>query len=157
MAKRILFVHYGDNWIRGSEKCLLDLIHYLDNRQYQPYVWTNNPALLNELDKSYVPGEASDFALLLGWKAPKYDVTEWFRLFKKACAIIERKVYAALSYKSNRNWTLPSLGYGLTTNAVFAESPDSSITAHASSALIPKLLSSSFVTFIILNPIALQP
>ncbi|MFM2590008.1 glycosyltransferase [Vibrio sp. TBV020] len=91
MAKRILFVHYGDNWIRGSEKCLLDLIHYLDNRQYQPYVWTNNPALLNELDKSYVPGEASDFSLLLGWKAPKYDVTEWFRLFKKACAIIERR------------------------------------------------------------------
>ncbi len=24
--KRILYVHYGDNWIRGSEVVLLDLI-----------------------------------------------------------------------------------------------------------------------------------
>ncbi|WP_394125530.1 glycosyltransferase [Vibrio hepatarius] len=91
MAKKILFVHYGDNWIRGSEKCLLDLIHYLDNRQYRPYVWTNNEALLAALDSDFVPGETSDFPLLLGWKAPKYDVSEWYRLFKKACDIIERR------------------------------------------------------------------
>ncbi|EEX92411.1 glycosyltransferase [Vibrio orientalis CIP 102891 = ATCC 33934] len=91
MAKKILFVHYGDNWIRGSEKCLLDLIHYLDNRQYRPYVWTNNEALLTALDTDFIPGETSDFPLLLGWKAPKYDVSEWYRLFKKACDIIENK------------------------------------------------------------------
>lgn len=91
MAKKILFVHYGDNWIRGSEKCLLDLIHYLDNRLYLPYVWTNNEALLTALDNDFVPGETCDFPLLLGWRAPRYDVSEWYRLFKKACDIIERK------------------------------------------------------------------
>lgn len=37
----ILFTHYGDEWIRGSEIVLLDLLGALDKRQVIPIVWCN--------------------------------------------------------------------------------------------------------------------
>lgn len=41
----ILFVHYGDEWIRGSERCLLDLVEHLDRTRYRPIVWCNAATL----------------------------------------------------------------------------------------------------------------
>ncbi|MDG2670917.1 glycosyl transferase, partial [Vibrio parahaemolyticus] len=38
--KRILYVHYGDNWIRGSEVVLLDLILGIDRDKFEPIVWS---------------------------------------------------------------------------------------------------------------------
>ena len=29
-ATPVLLVHYGEDWIRGSERCLLDLLAHLD-------------------------------------------------------------------------------------------------------------------------------
>ena len=40
----ILFAHHGQDWIRGSERCLLDLIAHLDDR-FSPVVICNSPAL----------------------------------------------------------------------------------------------------------------
>ena len=36
--KRILFTHYGEDQIRGSERCLLDLIAHLDRERFAPMV-----------------------------------------------------------------------------------------------------------------------
>jgi glycosyltransferase involved in cell wall biosynthesis len=41
----ILFVHSGLNWITGSERCLLDLIKYLDRTQFHPVVVCNEESL----------------------------------------------------------------------------------------------------------------
>lgn len=41
----LLFMHYGQNWIRGSEQCLLDLVRGLDRTRYTPTVACNAPAL----------------------------------------------------------------------------------------------------------------
>lgn len=41
----ILFVHEGLDWIRGSERCLLDLVERLDRSRYRPIVWCNAPTL----------------------------------------------------------------------------------------------------------------
>jgi glycosyltransferase involved in cell wall biosynthesis len=41
----ILFVHEGEDWIRGSERCLLDLVERLDRRRFRPVVWCNSPVL----------------------------------------------------------------------------------------------------------------
>ncbi|MGL6500473.1 hypothetical protein ACSZOJ_19715 [Aeromonas dhakensis] len=35
-ATPILLVHYGENWIRGSERCLLDLLAHLDRSRFAP-------------------------------------------------------------------------------------------------------------------------
>ncbi len=42
----ILYVHYGLDWITGSERCLLDLVAQLDRRRFTPILWCNAPALL---------------------------------------------------------------------------------------------------------------
>jgi L-malate glycosyltransferase len=41
----ILYVHHGQNWIRGSERCLLDLIKHLDRSRFHAVVLTDSEAL----------------------------------------------------------------------------------------------------------------
>ena len=41
MTTPILYVHYGDDHIRGSERVLLDLFANLDRTQVQPFLWCN--------------------------------------------------------------------------------------------------------------------
>ena len=45
---RVLFVHTGVDWIRGSERCLLDLVGGLDRRRFDPVVWCDTPTLAAE-------------------------------------------------------------------------------------------------------------
>lgn len=40
----VLYVHLGENWIRGSERVLLDLIGGLDRARFVPIVWCNSEA-----------------------------------------------------------------------------------------------------------------
>lgn len=44
-AAPILFVHHGRDWIRGSERCLIDLIENLDRSRFRPIVWCDAQAL----------------------------------------------------------------------------------------------------------------
>jgi L-malate glycosyltransferase len=44
----ILFVHHaGLNWIRGSTRCLLDLLTHIDRTRFRPIVWCNQPVILD--------------------------------------------------------------------------------------------------------------
>lgn len=44
-AAPILFVHNGQDWIRGSERCLLDLLAGLDRERFYPVLLCNGKAL----------------------------------------------------------------------------------------------------------------
>jgi glycosyltransferase involved in cell wall biosynthesis len=44
-AVPILFVHNGQDWIRGSERCLLDLLAGLDRERFYPVLLCNAPTL----------------------------------------------------------------------------------------------------------------
>jgi L-malate glycosyltransferase len=41
----ILFAHWGQDWIRGSERCLLDLVAHLDRARYTPVLLCNSQVL----------------------------------------------------------------------------------------------------------------
>ena len=41
----ILFAHWGQDWIRGSERCLLDLIAHLDRERFTPVLLCNSQVL----------------------------------------------------------------------------------------------------------------
>src|SRR6185369_11291688 len=43
--RTILFLHYGQDWIRGSERVLLDLAGNLPRERFRPLVWCDSPAL----------------------------------------------------------------------------------------------------------------
>ena len=61
MLKKILFVHYGDEWIRGSERCALDLMQNLDQDQYLPILWCNSNDMVKESIKLGISTEQDDF------------------------------------------------------------------------------------------------
>lgn len=60
-VKRILFVHYGDNWIRGSERCLLDLMAQLKAKHYQCVLWCNQSVLAQQAKALGIRVYRSDF------------------------------------------------------------------------------------------------
>lgn len=86
--KSILFVHFGDNGIRGSERVLIDLICNLPQR-FKPHLWTNNPALANELTGHCVTITEDCFTQLLGWVAPRFDVRNYLTLRRKAKTLLK--------------------------------------------------------------------
>ncbi|MDB1125717.1 glycosyltransferase family 4 protein [Vibrio algarum] len=88
--KTILFVHYGENWIRGSEQALLNIIIHIDKEKFRPIVWTNCTALHNKLNSLSIPTQLDKFSLLFGWAKPKYSVSNWFRLIFKGCDLIRK-------------------------------------------------------------------
>ena len=87
--KSILFVHYGDHGIRGSERVLIDLICNLP-KQFKPHLWTNNSALADELTGNCTTITEDRFTQLLGWVAPRFDIRNYFSLKRKAKKLIQQ-------------------------------------------------------------------
>lgn len=46
---RILYLHLGEDWIRGSERCLLDLLDGLDRQRFESAVWCTAATLAREV------------------------------------------------------------------------------------------------------------
>ena len=85
----ILFTHYGDNWIRGSERCLLDLIKHLDKTQFKAVLWCNQTLMLNEAKALGIEVYRSDFPILFGWQAPRFNVPAYIKLIQQALTLIK--------------------------------------------------------------------
>lgn len=86
--KHILFTHYGDNWIRGSERCLLDLMKHLDKSKYIPVLWCNQPIMAEQARELGIQVHFSDFPILFGWQKPKFNLFGFFKLIKTAGQLI---------------------------------------------------------------------
>ncbi|MDF9387843.1 glycosyltransferase [Vibrio sp. 1151_11] len=89
IRKNVLFVHYGDNWIRGSERCLIDHLLNLDRSRFLPFLWTNNAMLHEEISKMGIHSVLSPFPILLGWKAPRFQLFGWWNLVNTAKTLIK--------------------------------------------------------------------
>ena len=84
----ILFVHYGDDWIRGSERCLLDLLNHLDRRQFKTVLWCNSQVLADEATALGIPVYCSKFSLLLSWQRPLFDIKAFGRLVRQGRKLV---------------------------------------------------------------------
>ncbi|ULN62871.1 glycosyltransferase [Vibrio gigantis] len=88
--KNILYVHYGDNWIRGSEACLINLIETLDRSRYTPIIWSNCGPLVEHFSAARDTSYYTPFNLLLGWRIPQFSVVSWFKQLTKAIRLIKQ-------------------------------------------------------------------
>jgi len=86
---RILYVHYGDNWIRGSEVVLLDLLKSAKDNNYVPVLWCNSNALAKEAMALGVDVIVDEFVCLAYWTAPKWNFLQFFKVLLKAKNIIK--------------------------------------------------------------------
>ncbi|SON53124.1 glycosyltransferase [Vibrio tapetis] len=87
--QNILYVHYGDNWLRGSEHCLVNLLGQLNLHQYRPYLWTNNPALHHVALRNDVPSILDSFPVLLGWSSNKFNAFGWLKLVHRGLKMVK--------------------------------------------------------------------
>lgn len=87
---KILFVHYGENWLRGSEYCLINLVCSLKNQGIQPLVWCNSEILYQELKIKKISVKKTYFTILLGWEKPRFNISNSQRLISTAKKIIRK-------------------------------------------------------------------
>ena len=70
----VLFTHFGDQWIRGSEMLLLDLMKGLDKSLVRPVVWCNGDMMAEVARDAGFPTYQTDFRIMLDYGAPKSDL-----------------------------------------------------------------------------------
>jgi len=85
----VLFTHYGDNWIRGSERCLLDLLSHLDRSRFRPIVWCNSEIMADEIRHLDVPLIQSEFPLLFGWQRPRFAFNAFYHLVRQGIKLVD--------------------------------------------------------------------
>lgn len=88
--KNILFVHYGDNWIRGSEVCLLNLVTSLSS-EFNPFIWTNNAALYSECNHLNIPARFYSFSIAFSWQERQFKPLNWYEQLQHALTLIDEK------------------------------------------------------------------
>lgn len=81
MAKiPILFNHYGDEWIRGSEILLLDLLSGLDKSRFTPIVWCNGRQMADACLAAGYCTYQSEFRTMLDYNSDPANVKEYFKM-----------------------------------------------------------------------------
>jgi len=106
----ILFVHWGHEGIRGSERVLLDLLSNLDRDLYAPTVWCNTETLRDAARALGIPARVSRMPILLGWDPPKFDVRGYRSLLGEGGTLI-RDSQARLVHVSSgapNQWMIPA-------------------------------------------------
>jgi len=84
----ILYVHYGDNWLRGSEIVLLDLLKSAKDNHYSPVLWCNSEVLAREATTLGIEVIVDDFVCIGYWTVPKWNFLQFFKLLIKAKQIL---------------------------------------------------------------------
>jgi len=105
----LLFVHYGDNWIRGSERCLLDLMASLNKEKFSIYLWCNSDILADQARPMCQALLTTDFVNILGYEDSIRNIFPFAAQIKKGKELIKRwdiDVVHANSAAPNQ-WMLP--------------------------------------------------
>ncbi|MGH7046641.1 MAG: glycosyltransferase family 4 protein [Stellaceae bacterium] len=89
----ILFTHYGDPWIRGSERLLLDLLARLDRQRVRPVVWCNAVEMADAVRGLGITTYRSDFEIYFDYLAPRFRPGHYRSLLREAHQLIrEHKI-----------------------------------------------------------------
>ncbi len=85
----ILLTHYGDNWIRGSERCLLDLIANIDRKKFRIVLWCNSQILGKAASAFKIKVITTDFTRLFNNTAV-FRISDYFRIANIGEHIIDK-------------------------------------------------------------------
>ncbi len=87
--KNVLFVHYGEDWIRGSEIVLLDMLTSSINLGRKPILWCNSKVLAQEATKIGAKVILDRFVNIGYWTLPRWDFFQYFKILLKTKKIIK--------------------------------------------------------------------
>ncbi len=105
----VLFVHFGEDWIRGSERCLLDLFSHIDRARFRPVVWCNTDAMSRAVRELDVPVIKSRFTVLLDWERPRYDIRNAVALVREGARLVRTHGVRLIHANSGapNQWLIP--------------------------------------------------
>lgn len=106
----VLFAHYGEEWIRGSETLLIDLLRGLDPTKVRPVVWCNGTELAARCEREGWQTFRSDFELYLDYESPSFDPKKHLGLIAEAKRIIEqtRPEVIHINSAGPGQWVIPA-------------------------------------------------
>jgi len=84
----VLYCHWGDDWLRGSETALLTLLDHLDQNRFNPIVWTNCGPLASETQARSIPTILNEFQIYFQWSSPQFNPKEYWLKARRACQIL---------------------------------------------------------------------
>ncbi len=88
--KTLLFVHYGHDWIRGSEICLINLIKSINHQKYDCILWCNQQSLADKVQKQLSASYVTPFTVLLGWQSPRFSLSNWHEFYQQGKDIVNQ-------------------------------------------------------------------
>ncbi len=87
---RVLYVHFGEQWIRGSEQVLLDLVSRAAANGIEPVVWTNVAALADAVRALGVPAESDSFTIYFSYGSSRFSPRAFAGTVSRGTAIVRR-------------------------------------------------------------------
>jgi glycosyltransferase involved in cell wall biosynthesis len=107
---RLLFVHYGDDWIRGSEQCLIDLMDGLNRARFTPIVWCNSAVVTGALAARGYDAQHYQFDLLFNWNYDLSNVGPYLRMIGVAKRLLEERSIDLVHCNSGgpAQWMIPA-------------------------------------------------
>lgn len=105
----ILFTHYGDAGIRGSEKLLLDLLAHLDPARVRPIVWCNQVEMAEAVRALGCTTYRSEFEFYFDYLCPRFRLSRYRALMCEARGLVRRHAIRVLHSNSAApcQWLVP--------------------------------------------------
>lgn len=109
-ALPVLFTHFGEDWIRGSEVLLLDLLAALDKSKVEPVVWCNGGQMAAAAEAAGYPTYRDDFHFMFDYGSAKPDFRRYLGAVGKCRALCRRHGIAVLHSNSlaPTQWLVPA-------------------------------------------------
>jgi glycosyltransferase involved in cell wall biosynthesis len=105
----ILFTHFGDPWIRGSEILLLDLLGHLDPARVRAVVWCNGTEMADACRAAGFATHRSDFAYYFDADSPPFSPRTYAALVREGKSLVRQHDIRVLHANSAAptQWLLP--------------------------------------------------
>ncbi len=106
----MLFTHFGDSWIRGSETLLLDLLGRLNPERVRPVVWCNGVEMAQACEAAGHITHRSAFAFYFDASSPRFSPRGYAALLREGADLARRHDIAVLHANSAAptQWLLPT-------------------------------------------------
>jgi len=105
----ILFTHYGEPWIRGSEQVLIDLTTNLDRDRFNPVVWCNQAPVGEALEKAGLTVYRQDFTSFFNYGSPRFNASRYLSFVAEGLRIVKKHRIALLHSNgaAPHQWLMP--------------------------------------------------
>src|SRR5689334_5676483 len=86
----VLFVHFGEESIAGSEVALLELLRHFPRQDVKPFLWCNGRAMQKAAEAIGVPVFRDDFTYYFDDATPPFSPGNYLSLVRRGSRLISQ-------------------------------------------------------------------